>query len=333
MIKITTEVEKHTSELTARVQYLLVIVLMLGIILVFVICFYLMRDIYNMLGGEPSLVAEISDQISKGNLKGIVQNSDTRPRGAIGSMYVMVDKLKEIVTSIHESSSQIASSSEQLSSTAEQLSEGANEQASSLEEVSSSMEQMAANIQHNKDHAVETEKIAEQSSNSISIVEKAMKSSLQNVLSINEKIIIINDIAFQTNILALNAAVEAARAGEHGRGFAVVASEVRKLAERSKIAADEIVSLSSVSQQTTEFSNSKMLDLIPQIDKTVQLVKEISASSLEQNIGADQVNSSIQQMNGITQQNASAAEELASSTEQLAQQANMMKEMVDFFNV
>ena len=333
MIKITNEVDNYSKELTTRAEYLLSIVLLIGIIFVFLISLYVMRDIYAMLGGEPKLVAEISEQISRGDLVSIVHNSKTRSQGAIGSMYLMVDKLKEVVKAIHDSSGQIASSSNQLSSTAEQLSQGANEQASSLEEVSSSMEQMVANIQHNSDHATETEKIAEQSSQSIVVVEKAMKSSLENVLSINEKINIINDIAFQTNILALNAAVEAARAGDQGKGFAVVASEVRKLAERSKIAADEIVKLSIESQKTTKLSNERTLDLIPKIDKTVRLVKEISASGIEQNLGAEQVNSAIQQMNGITQQNASAAEELASSTEQLAQQANMMKELVDFFNV
>ncbi|HYX08185.1 MAG TPA: methyl-accepting chemotaxis protein, partial [Bacteroidales bacterium] len=144
---------------------------------------------------------------------------------------------------------------------------------------------------------------------------------------------IINDIAFQTNILALNAAVEAARAGEHGKGFAVVAAEVRKLAERSKVAADEIVSLSVKSVKTTEDAGNMIDDLIPEIQKTARLVQEITAASLEQNSGADQVNGAIQQLNQVTQQNAAASEELATSAEEMANQAEQLRDSISFFRI
>lgn len=333
LAKLINEIEHNINQATRNAMMALSLVLFLSIAIVVLFSIYVMRDVYRTLGGDPSIVANISERIAQGDLKAITSDSHQYTYGAIAAMFVMAHKLKEVVANIHMRSDNIASAATQLSSTAEMLSQGANEQASSLEEVSSSMEEMVANILQNTDHAQETEKIALLSSQNIAVVGSAMENSLQHVRDITEKIGIINDIAFQTNILALNAAVEAARAGEQGRGFAVVAAEVRKLAERSKSAADEIVNLSTVSRETTETSSTKMQELIPHINRTTQLVKEISASSLEQNAGADQVNEAIQQMNGITQENASSAEELASNTEELAQQAVALKEIVGFFKI
>lgn len=329
--KVTNEVEMHLESASNRAVIMLILVLVVCVAIVLGFCLYMLRDIFRTLGGDPALVADISDKIAKGALNEI--DYSVNRTGAIASMYVMAEKLKEVVTNIHERSGQIASSATQLSATTEQLSQGANEQASSLEEVSSSMEQMVSNIFQNTENAKETEQMAAKSAQSISHVGASMEESLQHVRVISEKISIINDIAFQTNILALNAAVEAARAGEQGRGFAVVAAEVRKLAERSKLAADEIARLSSVSRGTTESASKLVMDVIPEIKKTSLLSLEISKSSIEQNSGADQVNNALQQMNSITQQNASAAEELASSTVELAQQAVYLKGIVGFFKV
>lgn len=247
------------------------------------------------------------------------------------SLKNMVDKMNNIVLEIKNNTDHLASSSDQLSATSEQLSQGANEQASSVEEVSSTMEQIAANIDNNTSNAAQTEKIAVLVSEGIRKVSKASRESLESVHNIAGKIGIINDIAFQTNILALNAAVEAARAGEHGKGFAVVAAEVRKLAERSKLAADEIVSLAEKSVRLTEEAGTLMINIMPEVEKTAKLVQEISAGSLEQNNGANQVNSAIQQLNNVTQQNASAAEQMASNAIELASRAAHMKELISFF--
>jgi methyl-accepting chemotaxis protein len=150
---------------------------------------------------------------------------------------------------------------------------------------------------------------------------------------IAEKIGIIEEIARQTNLLALNAAIEAARAGEHGKGFAVVAAEVRKLAERSQTAAAEISQLSGSSVDVAERAGSMLAKLVPDIQKTAELVQEISASSKEQAGGADQINGAIQQLNHVVQQNAGAAEEMASTAEELSSQADQLQSTIAFFNV
>lgn len=195
------------------------------------------------------------------------------------------------------------------------------------------MEEMAANIQQNTDNAQEADKISQKVQSGVQKVGSAAQESLLSIRNISEKIGIINDIAFQTNILALNAAVEAARAGEHGKGFAVVAAEVRKLAERSKLAADEIVTLSGQSVEVTESASDLMGNLVPEIEKTAKLVQEIAAASMEQSSGADQVNSAIQQLNQVTQQNAAASEELATSSEELSSQAEQLKELISYFKL
>jgi len=251
----------------------------------------------------------------------------------VSALSAMATNLKGIVESITSGADNIVSSSNQLSSTSQQLSQGANEQASSVEEVSSSMEEMVSNIQQNTDNANQTEAIAKKALSGINDVATQAKKSLEANRIIAEKIRIINDIAFQTNILALNAAVEAARAGEHGKGFAVVAAEVRKLAERSKNAADEIVSLAQTSHELAEGAGGRMTELIPDIEKTTRLVQEISAASHEQSNGAEQINNAIQQLNDVTQQNAAASEELATNAEELAGQAQQLKDMVSYFTL
>ncbi len=277
---------------------------------------------------------DFATKIAAGNLK---TNIDINQKDEVGmlanALNLMVERLREIVVSINLGANNVASASQQISSSTQQLSEGATEQASSAEEVSSSMEEMAANIQQNTDNAQQTEKISINASEGISKVASAAQESLSSIRQIAEKITIVNDIAFQTNILALNAAVEAARAGEHGKGFAVVAAEVRKLAERSKIAADEIITLSTKSVNVTEEAGGLMEKILPDIEKTAKLVQEISAASLEQNSGADQVNNAIQQLNTVTQQNAAASEEMATSSEELASQAEQLKDIVGFFKI
>ncbi len=324
---------KKAEEKMARItKGALILLTLIAILVSLSIIFIVSRHVLNQVGGEPSEVADISERISNGDLSQEYA-LDSNSSGIYKSVVTMANKLKTIVGNIIAGANNIASASQQMSDTSQQMSQGANEQASSVEEVSSSMEEMAANIQNNTDNAGQTEAIALSSAGGIREGSDATNTAVKGMKNIAEKIKIINDIAFQTNILALNAAVEAARAGEHGKGFAVVAAEVRKLAERSKVSADEIDELSRDGVDVAEKAGKKLEEIIPGIEKTAQLVQEIAAASIEQSSGAGQVNNAMQQLNNITQQNAASSEEMATSSEELASQAQHLKEIISFFKI
>ncbi|WP_429884683.1 methyl-accepting chemotaxis protein [Geoalkalibacter halelectricus] len=245
----------------------------------------------------------------------------------------MVEKLREVVSDVRGSADNVAAGSQQLSASSEEMSQGATEQAAAAEEASSSMEQMAANIRQNADNAMQTEKIAAKSAQDAREGGDAVGKTVAAMKQIADKISIVEEIARQTNLLALNAAIEAARAGEHGKGFAVVAAEVRKLAERSQTAAAEISELSGSSVEIAEAAGKMLAQMVPDIQKTAELVQEIAAASKEQDAGAEQVNKAIQQLDQVIQQNASASEEMASTSEELSSQAEQLQQAIAFFKV
>ncbi len=249
------------------------------------------------------------------------------------SLNEMVGKLREVVAEVQSASENVASGSEELSASAQSMSQGATEQAASVEEISSSMEEMSSNIKQNAENAQQTQSIAVKAAQDAREGGEAVVSAVAAMKNIAEKISIIEEIARQTNLLALNAAIEAARAGEHGKGFAVVAAEVRKLAERSGSAAAEISELSSSSVQVAERAGSMLTKMVPDIQRTADLVQEIAAASQEQNSGADQINRAIQQLDQVVQQNASASEEMASTSEELSSQAEQLQSTMAFFRV
>lgn len=276
----------------------------------------------------------LAQAIASGDLRQEIHITSNDETGILaGALTQMQSKLKEIVNEVTEQSLEILNAGQQINSSSSQVAQGANEQASSAEEVSSSMEEMVSNIEQNHDNARNTEKIAIAAGKEMDVISSASKESLDSVKKIAEKIDIINQIANQTNILALNAAIEAARAGAHGKGFAVVANEVRKLAEQSKAAAEEIVGLANNSLDVTEKAAELMMKVIPDIKRTVTLIQEIAAASVEQNAGAGQINEAVQQLSLVTQQNASASEELAASADSLNDKATKLSELMEYFKL
>jgi methyl-accepting chemotaxis protein len=273
----------------------------------------------RLAAGDLTVEVEVKSKDETGQLLEAIKN--------------MVDKLKQVVGDVMSAADNVSSGSQELSSTAQQMSQGATEQAASAEEISSSMEEMASSIRQNTDNAMQTEKISIKSSVDAKEGGKAVIETVAAMKEIATKISIIEEIARQTNLLALNAAIEAARAGEHGKGFAVVASEVRKLAERSQSAAGEISGLSTRSVAIAEQAGEMLTRMVPDIQRTAELVQEITASSKEQDTGAEQINKAIQQLDQVIQQNASASEEMASTSEELSSQAEQLSDAVAFFKI
>lgn len=309
---------------------IMIIGLIIALILGLSIAFFITRAIT-----KPIIMGvKFAETVANGDLS---QRLDIVQKDEIGqlanALNNMVDKLKEVVANVQSAADNVASGSQELSASSEEMSQGSTEQAAAAEEASSSMEQMAANIRQNADNAMQTEKIASKSAADAKAGGDSVAKTLTAMKEIASKISIIEEIARQTNLLALNAAIEAARAGEHGKGFAVVAAEVRKLAERSQHAAAEISELSGSSVEVAEQAGTMLTAMVPDIQRTAELVQEISAACKEQDTGAEQVNQAIMQLDQVIQQNASASEEMASTSEELSAQAEQLQDTISFFKV
>ncbi len=321
--------EDVIAESQKYARYLMISLIIGGLFLIavfFIIYMYFKKS----LGAAFRAVANIS----KGNLDVVIEaSSDDEVGMLLSKLQTMSNKLKDIVSAVVTSSESIANASLELSRSAQVMSEGASDQASSAEEVSSSMEEMAANIEQNTANAKETESLSRSGASSLEDSSEMVKRTLDSMNTITGKISIIGEIARQTNLLALNAAVEAARAGEHGKGFAVVAAEIRRLAERSQVAAKEIDEESLLGIEIAQASMDVLSNIVPEIQKASELVMQISTASVEQNSGADQINNAIQNLNNVVQQNAAVAEEMAANSEELNNQANVLSDAISFFTI
>jgi len=279
----------------------------------------------------------LSRQLADGDLASSSEMSISHFNDEAGQMLTamtkMAQKLLTITNEVITSTIQLSYVSQQVSQTSQQLSSGNNEQAASLEEISASIEQVSSGISQNTTNALHTNEIAERTAIMSTTGGQAVDNTVKAMREIAGKLNIIEDIAYQTNLLALNAAIEAARAGEQGKGFAVVATEVRKLAERSRLAAKEIRNVASNSIEIAEQAGSLLVEMLPAIQSTANLIEEIASSSQQQKQNVLEINSSMSEIGKMTERNASASEELASISEEMAAQANSLQQLMSFFKI
>jgi len=328
---IITEVDE--AEILKPKNDLIFSILIISII-VLIIMFPSLYVIGRFMVKPLKLEIEYANKLAKGDLNAVLEINQKDEMGMLAdALREMTANMKTVITNVANAANNLADASFQLSSTSQSISTGASEQASSVEEVSASVEEMTSNIQQNADNAKQTEEITTNVSKQVTTGSDIVLSSVDSMEKIADKISIISDIAFQTNILALNAAVEAARAGEYGKGFGVVASEVGKLAEKTKSAAAEINEISKSSVEIAGKTKDLMAALVPSIQNSSMLVQEISAASKEQREAADQINDSIQLLNDISQQNAASSEEMATNSEELASQSEQLLNVISHFKI
>ncbi len=293
---------------------------------------FILKGVKKSLGAEPYIVAQIAKEVAEGNLK-LDPKIRKNPKGVLKSIVTMVDQLEKILTKILLVSEQLNKASKTLNQSSTKISNGVHNQASAFQEISATMQEMSANIKQNSDNAILSNKSTKEAISEIDGVKHHAQEATQAVKNISEKINIIREISLQTNILALNATIEAAKAGIHGKGFAVVAKEVKKLANISQMAADQITEMAETNIILSNKTNLKLQAIIPDIKRNAQFLEEVTLASIEQSQGSQKVFDAMQELNYVVQESSNASEMMVFSVSNLSEQANELIEMINHFKL
>ena len=310
-----------------------IVVVVLALLTAIILGVYTRRTFVRQIGGDPKEVMRVLLKIANGNLAIKFDVEKMRKGSVLHSAQRMLDRLTEVLGDVNAATVTLASAAGQLTSAAEQLSKNSSQQAADSEEATNAIGQIAGTVGINTANATRTNEIAGESARTAAEGRDAVRETLDAMREIAARISVIDDIAYQTNLLALNAAIEAARAGENGKGFAVVANEVRKLAERSQVAAQEILEVSQRSVGLAEKAGGLLENMLPSIQKTADLVDGISLSARDQNSNLAQIHNAIGQIAQAIQLNAVASEELSATSEEMNDQANQLRDMMRYFSL
>ena len=330
--EIDSNIEAGIDAATSRIVLITGLLVLAGSIAVLGLIFWIYMGIIRPINAIRDAVVELKDGDGDLTYRIPIRSKDEIGK-TVEALNGFLQKIHSVIREVKSSMDNLSSAATQVSATSGNLSQAASEQAASVEETSASMEQMSASVTQNAENSNATTTIATEASTKAESGGEAVAETVTSMRNIADKITLIEDIAYKTNLLALNAAIEAARAGEHGRGFAVVADEVRKLAERSQLSAQEISELAKNSVAISENAGRLIEEIVPNIQNTAQLIQEINAASNEQSSGIQQVQSAMQQLDKVTNNNASSAEELAATAEELNSQLEQVLEVINFFKV